>query len=75
MEKQECTYCKKPLTKNHCNLTYVFEDKLKDISFCSANCRENFNELFQGVRDNINSQFKDNKKSCRHNKQSKSSNP
>jgi len=75
MENQECIYCKTPLTNKNCNLTYVFEDKLKDLAFCPANCRENFIELFQGVRDNINSQFKDNKKSCKLKKQPKSSNP
>lgn len=69
MERQECTYCKKPISDNYCNITYVFEDKLKDLAFCSANCRENFIEFFQGVRDNINSQFNDGKNRCKFNEQ------
>ena len=74
MEKQECTYCKKPLKENCCNLTYVFENKLKDLTFCSANCRENFIELFQGVRDNINSQYNDNQNRCKINGQTQKDN-
>jgi len=64
MKDQECAYCKKPLSKDYCNLTYVFEDQLKDLVFCSASCRENLIELFREVRENIDSQFKDKKNSC-----------
>jgi len=45
MTEKECVYCKKPLPKNPCNLTYLFDGNFKDIAFCSSDCRGNFIEF------------------------------
>ncbi|XHH10282.1 MAG: hypothetical protein ACFCUE_06525 [Candidatus Bathyarchaeia archaeon] len=57
---EECVFCKKALPKDSCRLTYVFEDNLKDLYFCSANCRGNFIEFARELKNQIYLQFSNN---------------
>jgi hypothetical protein len=65
MTEKQCVYCKKPLPKNPCNLTYLFDGNFKDLAFCSSDCRGNFIEFARDLKEQINAQFNNNLQGCK----------